>query len=152
VLLAGIAALAVPALAGSLAGCADEPPDPLIGLLLAARADAVLADTAAQALRSGQVPPATAAKAVNLALLGAARRAHADALAAELGDDAPPTPPPDKLGPPAPEAKDALDVVKDALDEAQRKAGAEVPGLPRQRAALVGSIAACCAAYRAVLG
>lgn len=163
VLLAGVAAVALPALAGVLTGCAEQPPDPLIALLVQARSDAALTDVAAQALRSGQPTPATPAagssatpsagstKVDTLTALAAARRAHAEALAAELGDDAPPPPPADQPGPPAPEARNAVSAVSSALDAAQRQAAAAVPGLPRHRAALVGSIAACCAAYRGVL-
>jgi hypothetical protein len=198
VLLAGVAALALPALSGALAGCAEKPPDPLVALVVQARGDAALADAAAQALRSGSATPgagsgsgsaapgagsgstapgagsgpaasgsgsaasgsgsaasgsgsANGVKADVLTALAAARRAHATAMATELGDDAPPAPPADQPAPPAPQARNAVAAVLAALDESQRRAAAEVPGLPRQRASLVGSIAACCAAYRTVL-
>jgi len=41
--------------------------------------------------------------------------------------------------------------VRAALEDAAKEASLLVLTLPRQRAALVGSIAACCTAYRAVL-
>jgi hypothetical protein len=45
----------------------------------------------------------------------------------------------------------ALQRVRTALAGSARQAGLQVLTLPRQRAALAGSIAACCAAYEAVL-
>ncbi len=152
-----LAALAVPAVSGTLAGCGNKPPDPLVALTVQARSDAALADAVAQMLRAspagspGQAGSPEAATSDMLAALAAARRAHADTMVAELGDDAPPPAPAGQPGPPPPEARTALAGVLTALDDAQRRAAAEVPGLPRHRAAVVGSIAACCAAYRAVL-
>lgn len=149
VLLAGVSVLggvaAATALSGLLTGCAEQPPDPLIALLTQARADAALATAAAEALRA---KPDTSEVVVALA---AARRAHADALTTELGDDAPEAPGTGSPAPAAPAAGDAVRAVTAALDDAQRRAADAVPGLPRHRAALVGSIAACCGAYRAVL-
>ena len=52
---------------------------------------------------------------------------------------------------PAPVAA-TLDGVRSALDSSARTAAETVPGLPGYRAALVGSIAASCAAYRSILG
>ncbi len=155
VLLAGCTVLggvaAVPALSGLLAGCAEQPPDPLIALLTQARSDAALATAAAQALRSR--PDAdqsgAAGKVETVTALAAARRAHADALAAELGDGVDVTAPPPGAEPPPPAT--GLGAVTAALEDAQRRAADAVPGLPRHRAALVGSIAACCGAYRTVL-
>lgn len=84
-----------------LAGCTAQappappqvvvPPDPLVVLAVAARADAAAAASAA---------PTTPAKAVVLATVAAERRAHADALDAEIAraagsvDGTPLTPPP----------------------------------------------------------
>jgi hypothetical protein len=45
----------------------------------------------------------------------------------------------------------ALQRVRTALNDSARQAGLRVLTLPRQRAALAGSIAACCTAYEAVL-
>lgn len=158
-MLAGLAAaVAVPAVAATVAGCADKTPDPLVALVDQARSDARLLDAAALAW---QTPPAGQPDrptgpitATLLSAVGEARRVHADKLAVELGDDAPAASPPPSAGQPtpaAPEPKAALSAVLTALDTAQRNAAALVPGLPRHRAALVGSVAACCAAYRSVL-
>ena len=150
VLLAGLAAAAAPALSGVLAGCAEQPPDPLIALLTQAWADAALATAVAEALHSrsdtAKADPDTR-KAEVVAALAAARRAHADALTAELGDDAPAL----ATEPPTSTPAGGLGAVTAALDDAAGRAADAVPGLPRHRAALVGSIAACCGAYRAVL-
>lgn len=145
VLLGMTATLAVPV----LAGCGSRPPDPLVALVVQARSDAVSSAAAAQALRTGSPRLSD-----ELAGLAAARRAHADAMAAELGGDAPDAPEPapaERPGAPMVEPATELTGVRAALDEAQRTAAAAVPGLPRRRAALVGSVAACCAAYRSVL-
>jgi hypothetical protein len=149
------AAVTVPAVAGSVAGCADKPPDPLIALVNQARSDAALLDAAA---RAWQTPPAGQPErptgpitATLLSGVGEARRIHADKMAAELGDDAPPPPPAGQPSPAGQDPKTALAAVLTALDAAQRAAAALVPGLSRHQAALVGSIAACCAAYRSVL-
>jgi hypothetical protein len=149
VLLAGITALAAPGLVTALAGCADEAPDPLVALIEQARSDAALAEAAAKAVRGAG--SGSASDAELLTALAQARRAHADTMAGELGDDAPPPPAANAPGPPAPDAKTAVPGVRAALESAQRKAADAVAVLPRQRAALVGSIAACCGAYRAVL-
>lgn len=155
VLIGLTAAIAVPAVAGSVAGCADKPPDPLVALVNQARSDAVLLDAGA---RAWQVPPAGQPERptgpITAALLGAvgeARRTHADKMVAELGDDAPPSPPGGRPPPAAQDPQAALVAVLTSLDAAQRAAAALVPGLSRHQAALVGSIAACCAAYRSVL-
>ncbi len=91
-----------------LAGCTAQappappqvvvPPDPLVVLAVAARADAAAAASAA---------PTTPAKAVVLATVAAERRAHADALDAEIAraagsvDGTPLTPPPPATTPAA---------------------------------------------------
>lgn len=155
VLVGMTAALALPAVAGSLAGCADKTPDPLIALVGQARSDATLLDAAARSWQSpppGQPDrPIGPITATLLTAIAEARRVHADKMAAELGDDAPPPPPPDQATTPAQEPRAALTAVLTALDASQRNAAALVPGLSRHRAALVGSVSACCAAYRSVL-
>ena len=149
------AAIAVPVVAGSLAGCADKAPDPLIALVNQARSDATLLDAAA---RAWQTPPAGQPErptgpitATLLSAVGEARRVHADKMGAELGDDAPAAPPAREPAGAAQEPGAALTAVVTALDAAQRSAAALVPGLSGHQAALVGSVSACCAAYRSVL-
>ncbi len=56
------------------------------------------------------------------------------------------------LPPAAPPPVATLDGVLAALDSSARAAADAVPALPGYRAALVGSVAACCAAYRTLLG
>jgi hypothetical protein len=134
------------AAATSLTGCAPGQPDPLEALAARARADAALIDSmltdpAAGAALSGQLAP-----------VADARRQHARALGVELGESATPTPAPASGPRPPPDPKTALARVRATLDAAHRQAAALVPTLPRRRAALVGSIAACCAAYHEVLG
>jgi hypothetical protein len=134
-------------LAGLLAGCGSDEPDPLQVLAERALTDAAMID----GVRTNtSVKPNVAA---TLATLAEARRAHARSLAEALGesntiDATPPStaPPPSGQG-----ADAAVSRVRDALDEARQEAGDLVLTLPRQHAGLVGSIAACCAAYRAVL-
>lgn len=129
-----------------LAGCGRGREDPLVPLVTRARRDAAFIDAvvATKAVNGNQLTP-----------LAAARRQHADALAGELGDDAPPasaaTLSPDDTPRAGDNAEELLDRVRAALDGSRRQAAALVPTLTRPRAALVGSIAACCAAYRAVL-
>ncbi|MGQ0483447.1 MAG: hypothetical protein ACT4O0_20775, partial [Pseudonocardia sp.] len=105
-----------------LAACADRPPDPLVALVVQARQDAGLADASAAARRTGTAPDGPAAELV--AGIAAARTAHADALAAALGDDAPEQPPPGsappRSAPPTVTAAGAVAAVRDALDRANR--------------------------------
>ncbi|WP_037064355.1 hypothetical protein [Pseudonocardia acaciae] len=132
---------------GLLAGCGRSEPDPLTALAARARADAAMLD----ALRAD--PALGAQLSARLAPVADARRQHAQALGVELGETANPAPPPAAQGPPpSQDAKQALSRVRTALDDARREAAAAVPRLPRRQAGLVGSIAACCAAYREVLG
>jgi len=145
------AAAAIPA-AGLLAACGADEPDPLESLATRARSDAALIDSI---LNFG---PLGAALSARLAPVADARRQHAVALGVELGETESASADP-STGPSAapasgsgrPDADDALLRVRAALDDASRQAGLLVLTLPRPRAALVGSIAACCAAYRAVL-
>ncbi|MGW5049998.1 hypothetical protein [Actinokineospora sp. NPDC004072] len=135
---------------GAAAGCTDPgpppPPDPLAALAERARADAALAAAIAAA-----VPP-LAAKAGEVARV---RGEHASALKAEVERERPPvstsaSAPP---APPAPpkDAKAAAKALADGVAAAQRQAAELVPGLPRYRAGLVGSVAAACASLREVL-
>ena len=153
-------AVAVPA-GGLLAGCGRGEPDPLAAVAARARSDAALIDSILA------TPTLGAALSGRLGPVADARRQHAVALGVELGETssapAPPDPPPDRSTQPSsgpdsssgvssqPGPEDVLPRVRTALDDSVRQAGRLVLTLPRQRAALVGSIAACCAAYRAVL-
>lgn len=141
--------LAVPALLAGVGGCGfGSEPDPLLALAATARADTALVEAAARTysqLTARVTPVATA------------RRAHAAALEQEITRlDAGHTPPSNTAGSPAAPRADAgpeaaLNGVLQALAAAARQAADLVPGLPGHRAGLVGSIAACCAGYRAVL-
>jgi hypothetical protein len=138
--------MAVPA-AGLLAGCGSDEPDPLETLAASARADAALIDSLlAQAALGG-------ALGTRLRPVAEARRQHAVALGVELGETAAPAAPASASPAPAGSSstQDALAQVRAALEAAAREAGLRVLTLPRARAALAGSIAACCTAYRAVL-
>jgi hypothetical protein len=146
--LLGLAAVAgaVPA-AGLLAGCGSEEPDPLEALAKRARADAALIDSI---LNFGQLG---AALSTRLGPVADARRQHATALGVELGETSPATPSTSPTPPPSDQTdvNSAVQRVRTALAGSARQAGLLVLTLPRQRAALAGSIAACCAAYEAVL-
>jgi hypothetical protein len=142
-------ALAVPAAAVVLGGCAaadrrDEKPDPLVALADAARADAALAAAAVG------VDPALGTR---VAPLRAARTAHAAALDAEVArlrgtTPAPPPPAPvtTTTGPPVTLAR-----VQEAVAASHVGAAALVEGLPADRVGLVAAVAACCATYAALL-
>jgi len=148
-LLAGVAVVAVAA-AGGCTGraAAPPPPDPLRPLLAAALADAELAEAVAAA------HPSVAGAALALA---ADRRSHAEAIGAEVLRVTPsPAPasttsvPADPSVPPEPAA--ATGALVAAVRAAQTQAGALVAGLPRHRAGLAASVAACCASHVVVLG
>ncbi len=163
VLLAVSGVVAVPALGAVLASCGSSEPDPLVALAARADADAALIGTALATVRAGEAAGSTPATdragaelAGRLASAAQARTAHAKVLRTELGDAAPPSgaaTPSATPTPPGPaDPKAALTGVLSALDDARQQAAELVPTLPRRRAALVGSVAACCAAYREVLG
>jgi len=154
-------AVAVPA-GGVLAGCGRGEPDPLEAVAARARSDAALIESILAQ------PTLGAALSGRLGPVADARRQHAVALGVELGETSPapapppPDPPPDQSTQPSsgpgssgvssrPSPDDVLPRVRTALDNSVHQAGRLVLTLPRQRAALVASIAACCAAYRAVL-
>lgn len=162
--LLGLTAVAVAVPAGSLlAGCGRGEPDPLEAVAARARSDAALIDSILAQ------PTLGAALSGRLGPVADARRQHAVALGVELGETSPapapppPDPPPDQSSQPSsgpdsgsgvssrPSPDDVLPRVRTALDDSVHQAGRLVLTLPRQRAALVASIAACCAAYRAVL-
>jgi hypothetical protein len=165
-------ALALPAAAAFVSGCSGatarrKEPDPLVALADAARADVALAAAAVAA------DPGLSARIVPLR---AARAEHAAALDAEVvrvggvpGAAAPtsvgPTAAPAAPSGSAPASAAAgtspsasvtprvvtLAQVRDAVAASQRGAADLVPGLPAERVGLVASVAACCAAYAAVL-
>jgi hypothetical protein len=165
-------ALALPAAAAFVSGCSGatarrKEPDPLVALADAARADVALAAAAVAA------DPGLSAR---IEPLRAARAEHAAALDAEVvrvggvpGAAAPtsvgPTAAPAAPSGSAPASAAAgtspsasvtprvvtLVQVRDAVAASQRGAADLVPGLPAERVGLVASVAACCAAYAAVL-
>jgi hypothetical protein len=143
-LLAGLLLLP-PALTGCSFGALsrDTAPDPLIALAAAARADAALA---------AAVVAARPELAERLAPLRTARIDHATALDAEVarkaGATAMPVPPPTPA--PAGTAGTAAAVQAAVLASGNAAAAAALT-LPAQRVGLVASVAACCAAYAAVL-
>ena len=165
-------AVALPAAAAFVGGCSGatarrKEPDPLVALADAARADVALAAAAVAA------DPGLSAR---IEPLRAARAEHAAALDAEVvrvggvpGAAAPtsvgPTAAPAAPSGSAPASAAAgtspsasvtprvvtLAQVRDAVAASQRGAADLVPGLPAERVGLVASVAACCAAYAAVL-
>jgi hypothetical protein len=165
-------AVALPAAAAFVSGCSGatarrKEPDPLVALADAARADVALAAAAVAA------DPGLSAR---IEPLRAARAEHAAALDAEVvrvggvpGAAAPtsvgPTAAPAAPSGSAPASAAAgtspsasvtprvvtLAQVRDAVAASQRGAADLVPGLPAERVGLVASVAACCAAYAAVL-
>lgn len=129
-------ALAFGALALPLAACGpgyDEGPDDLITWLAQARADA----EAAAAIAAGDPAAAETAKQV-----AAVRSAHADALRAEIDRENRPEP----ETPPAPARATDLAGLRANLEAVREQAGAGIGALPAHRAALIGSVAAGCAA------
>jgi hypothetical protein len=144
----------------ALIGCTTEPPappppDPLEPLIVAATGHTALAEAVAAA----HPPLAAAARQV-----ATDRRAHADALTAEVrrATPTPVTTTPDgsggaaasgtigSLAPADPTA--ARTALLRAASDAQRQAADLVGALPRHRAGLVASVAACCASHAVVLG
>lgn len=132
-------------------GCTGQPstppqPDPLEALRAAALADATLADLVA----TTHLPLAAAASA-----LAADRRAHATALEAEVLRATPSVASSTSEGaaPPvvSPDRATAVATLLNAMTASQAQASGLVGGLPRYRAGLVASIAACCASHQAVL-
>lgn len=137
-----------------LTGCTSSAPpaavqpDPLERPAKRAESDAALAH-------------AVAARHPDLAAVAGAfatdRQAHGAALRAELhrvrpgsapDSSVPPPPAPVTAGADQTEARDAL---TGAVQAAQDEAAALVPRMPGYRAALLASVAACCASHTAVL-
>lgn len=144
-----VAAPSVSALAGCSALGLDtqEGPDPLEAPAQRAEADAALARSVAD----GHATLAVAAGAYAVD-----RQAHATALRAEVhrvnpeptatASNAPPAPPPE-----FPDLETARNALSGAIGRAQTEAAALVPAQPGYRAALLASVAACCASHSAVL-
>lgn len=150
------AAVAVPALlmAGPtmLTGCtssappAHDEPDPLEGPAQRAEYDVALALAVASA------HPALEARAVALA---ADRQAHATALHGELSRVRPSPPPVSTTPSTAPvvgtgDQAGAADALAGMVRTAQDEAAGLVATLPGYRAALLASVAACCASHAAL--
>ena len=137
-----------------------EGPDPLESPALRAEADTTQAITTAQLVAETDAELATAARA-----LAADRRAHASALRAELRrvrpgpavDGATPPaafragPSPTEPPPTSPDLAGTRSALIRAMRAAQDEAAALVLTLPGYRAALLASIAACCATHAALL-
>lgn len=139
--------LLVAGLALPLAGCAREQgPDELEAPFAAARSDAALARAGATAF--GEV-------ASRLTPVADARRAHADALAAEIKRARPDragavdTPPPASAA--APSAAAALAAVRDALARAGGDARTLALRAEPYRSGLLASVAASCAGHETAL-
>ena len=137
-----------------LTGCtssappAPVQPDPLELPAKRAESDAALAQAVAAAY------PELAAAAGAFA---ADRRAHGATLRAELHRVRPSStssnsvPPAPASVPPTADQTQARDTLAEAAQVAQDEAAGLVPGLPGYRAALLASVAACCASHTAVL-
>ncbi|MGH3983628.1 MAG: hypothetical protein ACREX8_05305 [Gammaproteobacteria bacterium] len=150
-----------------LAGCtgstpaAPEEPDPLEQPARRAEADSVLAQavaqTAAEIANQAQGQPALVTAATALA---ADRMAHAITLRTELRRVRPatvtssiaPSAPPAPSPPPAvADLASARAALLQAVRSAQDEASQLVATLPGYRAALLASVAACCATHAAIL-
>jgi hypothetical protein len=137
------ALLLVPAAVAGLGACslgAKPQVDPLVALADQARADAALAAAAAAA------QPDLAAR---LEPLRAARTEHAAALDAEVARQDPDAHTPGPAATPGPQV--TLGALREALQASGRSAGEVSLEAPAERVGLVASVAACCAAYAAVL-
>jgi len=147
---AGALALGVPPLAGCTpVQSTPPPPDPLEPVAEQAEIDVRLA-TAVAATHPDLARPAAA--------LASDRRQHAAALRAELRRvrPVPPTTAPSSPVAPPPvvaplDPTDARATLAGALQAAQDVASALVAAAPGHRAALLASIAACCASHQALL-
>jgi hypothetical protein len=153
-----LAAAATLSVAGPavLSGCtlpvlAPELPDPLESPARRAEADATQASTVAQLAARADPALAAAAKA-----LATDRRTHAATLRAELRRVRPrPAPraasPPVAPQPAIPELVGARGVLAQAVRAAHDEAAGLVMTLPGYRAALLASVAACCASHAVLL-
>jgi hypothetical protein len=163
-------AVALPAAAAFVSGCSGatarrKEPDPLVALADAARADVALAAAAVAADPglSARIEPLRAARAEHAAALDAevVRVGGVPGAPTDVGPTAAPAAPSGSA--PASAAAGTspsasvtprvvtLAQVRDAVAASQRGAADLVPGLPAERVGLVASVAACCAAYAAVL-
>jgi len=153
-----LAAAATLSVAGpaALTGCTlpvriPEVPDPLESPARRAEADATQASTVAQLAAGADPALAAAARA-----LATDRRTHAATLRAELRRVRP-RPAPHSASPPAapqpatPELTSARGVLAQAVRAAHDEAAGLVMTLPGYRAALLASVAACCATHAALL-
>jgi hypothetical protein len=168
VLVAGASTAAL-VLAGpaTLTGCTasapvPEQPDPLESPARRAEADAAQALAAAQLVTDADSGLAAAAKA-----LAAERMAHAATLRAELhrvrpqpdptaaapppGAPPPGASPPTSSSPAKPDLAGTRSALTRAMQAAQDEAAALVLTLPGYRAALLASVAACCATHADLL-
>ncbi|MGQ0719800.1 MAG: hypothetical protein ACT4NP_21260 [Pseudonocardiales bacterium] len=151
----------------ALAGCTGspappEPPDPLESPARRAETDSALAQAVAQMatqLAGPTAPQTHAALAAAASTLAADRLAHASMLRAELRR-VQPAPAPSSAAPPAapapppfadPDLASARAALLRAVHAAQDEAARLVMTLPGYRAALLASVAACCATHAALL-
>jgi hypothetical protein len=124
--------MAVP-LVGACGPGYDTGPDPLLPLLERARADAAAANALASSSEQAELARRVAA----------VRRAQARALQAEVDRQNLPKPDSPVPGPPA--TVGGIEELGTRLQQARDEAVRAVPGLPRHRAGLTGSVAAGCA-------
>lgn len=147
----------------ALAGCTPwssgrQGPDQLEAPARRAETDAARARAVAQ-MATGTSNRAGAELAAAAKCLAADRTAHANALRAELRRVRPdtasttsaPAPPPVTPPPVAPDLASAQSALTEAMHSARDEAAALVMTLPGYRAALLASIAACCATHAALL-
>ncbi|PZS36070.1 MAG: hypothetical protein DLM61_00925 [Pseudonocardiales bacterium] len=148
-----------------LTGCAPSTraptgPDPLESPARRAEADAALAAATVAQMATPTAAHAESALATAARALAANRMAHATTLRAELRrvrpspassstTPRPAMPPP--IAPPPATVASARTALIQALHAAQDEASMLVISLPGYRAALLASIAACCATHAALL-
>jgi ribosomal protein S12 methylthiotransferase accessory factor YcaO len=138
-----------------LAGCtastpASEAPDPLEAPARRAAADVALAAAVAEAYQAlaATARALAADRAAHAAMLRAElHRAHPDLAPPSAAQPTPPVPPP----PVSPDPATAQAALTQAMRAAQDEAAALVITLPGYRAALLASVAACCATHTALL-
>ena len=149
-----------------LAGCtgstrvAPEEPDPLEQPARRAESDSVLAQAVAQAATEIANQVDGQALATVATALAADRMAHAITLRTELrrvrpttvpSSIAPSAPPPPEPPPAIADLASARAALLQAVHSAQDEASQLVVTLPGYRAALLASVAACCASHAAIL-
>ena len=139
----------------ALAGCtasapAPEGPDPLEAPARRAESDVALAAAVAQAhsTLAATARALAADRAAHAATLRAElHRVHPDPVPSSTAQPVPPVVPP----PVSPDAAAARAALTEAMRAAQDEAAALVITLPGYRAALLASVAACCATHTALL-